>query len=103
MLKDESWTYAWDYDENESHIILNSENEPIGEVYETQEGVEIASCRAELMADAPTMIRLLDFCAEVAWRYVHCGDGDEPLELLSAFELVRKHKLWIKGEVDAKG
>ena len=101
MLKDESWS-AYHSIINGDSSIYTQDRVPFATVHDT--GIDgYAEMRAELMADAPTMLRLLDFCAEVAWRYFDCGDEDEPLELLSAFELVRKHKLWIKGEADAKG
>ncbi len=88
MLKGESWTYAWDYDENESHIILNSNNEPIGEVYETQEGVEVASYRAELIADAPYLLSLL---RQLYDRVDHMTESyDTPL-LLEVRHAIDKH------------
>lgn len=101
MLKDESWS-AYHSIINRDSAIYTQDRVPFATVHDT--GIDgYAEMRAELMADAPTMIRLLKLCAEVAWQYFDCGDEDEPQWLSDTHELVRKHKLWIKGESDAKG
>lgn len=92
MLKDEVWS-AYHSIINQDSSIYTSDRVPIATVHDT--GLDkYAEIRAELMADAPKMLRLLNFCANAAWRYFDCGDEDEPQELQDAFDLVRKHDIW---------
>ena len=99
-MEPKQWYVAFDWDELDGMFILDNKGEPVAVVAEDNLGqpgdvvkydLEVVKARAELIADAPELLRLLKFCAEYAWRYVHCDDGNEPLGLIDSYVLLKKH------------
>ena len=99
-MEPKQWYVAFDWDELDGMFILDNKGEPVAVIAEDNFGQpgdvvkydpEVVKARAELIADAPDLLRLLKYCAEYAWRYFDCSDVSDPLELVESYALLEKH------------